>query len=192
MSASTPAKAGPTVWELATVSWVSEMALDKSSRSTTSPVMAIRAGPMNANDEPWMTDATKSIQNCSRPNTTMIPSQRALRDSETWAPTMSARRGKRSAATPPNGVTVTMPMPKAKSTKAKLELLSVSWMANQPRARICMPTARNATSPDHHSRAYSRLDNDANIPPAEAGAASLTLRRYWPSASDAALAALLP
>ena len=153
MSASRPARAGPTVWVLATVSWVSEMALDSSSRSTTSPVMAIRAGPIKANDAPWMSDATKSIQNRSRPNTTMIPSQRALRVSEAWEPRMSARRENRSAATPPNGVTVTMPTPKAPSTRAKLELLSVSWMASQPRARICMPTARNATRPDHHSMA---------------------------------------
>ena len=112
--------------------------------------MAMRAGPMNANDAPCINDASSSIQNRSRPSTTMIPSHSALRLSEMWAPKMSARRGKRSAATPPNGVTVTMPTPKAKSTRAKLELLSVSWMASQPRARICMPTARNATSPDHH------------------------------------------
>ena len=81
----------------------------------------------------------------------MIPSQRALTVSEKWEPRMSARRENRSAATPPNGVTVTMPMPKANSTRAKLELLSVSSIASQPRASICIPTAKNATNPDHHN-----------------------------------------
>ena len=146
-----PASVGPTIWVLDTVSWVSDTAFDSSSRLTTSPVMATRAGPMKANDDPWITDTTRSIQNSSRSINTMIPSHRALVVNDTWAHKMMARREKRSAATPPNGMHTIMPTAKANITAAKARLEPVSSMASQLRASICMPTAKNATTPDQNS-----------------------------------------
>ena len=87
------------------------MALVISERSTSSGIMACRAGSMNANSAPWMVEATRMWYQVTVSVMTDTARARAIRASAPWNSWISRLRCIRSAMAPPNRARTTMGRP---------------------------------------------------------------------------------
>ena len=87
-----------------------------------------------ANAAAWTMLATSSIQYWMASVTTAMPTPSDETISSVTATSSTVRFGKRSAATPPNGVVSSMAKPKARNTPPRPALLPVRSRASQPRA----------------------------------------------------------
>lgn len=78
--------------------------------------MATRAGPKTEKPAPCNMAAPTSIQYSMKSKWSAMPTQRVLATRHTRAKRMTVRFGRRSAATPPNGVNNSMGIPKPRNT----------------------------------------------------------------------------
>ena len=128
----TPATAGPMTRVPFIAICCNTTAFGRALRSTTSPVNAMRAGPMTDRPQPCTVDARSSIQYSSAPNasdTAIITAESRI---VAWQAVSTAFFGKRSATTPPIGASSSMGTPNAMNTPPRPALSPVSSIAIQP------------------------------------------------------------
>jgi hypothetical protein len=116
MPISAPAIEGPKTRVPFMLICCSTMALDRRSGPTSSPVKAIRAGPRKEKPMPCRTAAAISIQYVMTSATTASARSAELIPSTSWHAISTLRFGRRSATTPPQGVSSSMGTPKPRNT----------------------------------------------------------------------------
>ena len=80
-----------------------------------------------------------------------------------WPQKSSHLLGKRSAATPPSGVVISIAKPNTKNTMPSAPSRSVRSHANSPRSSICIWTPMNEYSALHHSTRYAGTRSEAKV-----------------------------
>ena len=154
MPMSTPATAGPmTRVPFIPICW-STTAFGRDARVTTSPVNAMRAGPITERPAPCTADATSSIQYSSTPKPSANATINAARRMTDWHAVSTAFFGNRSAMTPPAGARMSIGTPKAMNTPPNPALSPVSSIANHPRAICCAWIAKNMSVDETNSTRY--------------------------------------
>ena len=123
---SAPATDGPKIRVPLRLICCSTMALARRSWPTSAPVKAIRAGPRNEKPAPWSTAPAMSIQYSMTSKATARAMPAELRPSVSWQTMSTVRFGRRSATTPPHGVSRSIGIPNPRNTAPSPPLLPVS------------------------------------------------------------------